>query len=108
MTTATAIPDGEILPGSEVGNLFGFTPERFDGWLWKKDGKIIISFIQSLQPEQGHFKALVKAIHDAGYPVVVPTPLGRMAHILAHWGFTHSRVWDDVYQDNVELWTKKP
>jgi hypothetical protein len=66
---------------------FGFTSDKFDGWLWRKDREIIISFIVSLDPDTGNFSRLVRAIEAQGFTVAVPTPFARMQSIVNRWGF---------------------
>lgn len=99
--------DGIIELGTERAAAFGFTADLFDGYLWKQGRLITISFIESRQPGQGHFSALVKRCLDMGFAVGVPTPLGKIRAILMHLRFTPGLV---EYPDGevVELWLKMP
>ncbi len=80
--------DGCIPAGSEIGNVLGFTSDKFDGWLWKKGGEIMISFIESKDQGKGNVRALMDRLELVwGVTVAVPTPLGRMQRILEARGF---------------------
>ena len=70
--------DGIIELDSEVGREFGFTSDKFDGWLGKQGNYIYVSFIISKQPNQGNFHNLIEAIHKHGFMIKVPTPFFRM------------------------------
>ena len=102
------LEDGVIDVGTERGDAFGFTSDKFRGWLWKSGERVAISFIESVEPGQGHFKALVAGLHAAGFTVAVPTPLGKMEAILKRWGFVESREYWERIGDNVEIWSKGP
>jgi len=102
----TSIPDGMILPGD--GNPYGFTAERFDGYLWQLDGAVMISLIVARQPGAGHFRELVETILASGQSVKVPTPFANMQRILAKNGFVETQEYSDVMQDVVEVWVKTP
>lgn len=79
--------DKMIELNSPRGKELGFVSERFTGWLWEKDHEIWISFIESRFPGKGHFKELVQSCLKEGKTVIVPTPLGRMQHIVRAAGF---------------------
>ena len=100
--------DEMIALGSELANELGFTSEKFEGWLWKKDGAITISFIISKQPGEGHFSELLDTIWDRGLVAQVPTPLAQMLPILEAKGFEQKGVWSEAYQDVVEVWERGP
>lgn len=89
---------------SEFAKEIGFTSDRFAGWLWRDESRIIISCIDSLQPNQGNFSLLIKTIHEAGFDVAVPTPLSKMQAILTRKGFTPKHEQDPAMGD-VEVWT---
>ena len=89
---------------SEFAKEIGFTSDKFAGWLWKDESRIIISCIDSLQPNQGNFSLLLKAIQQAGFDVAVPTPLPRMKAILIKKGFS-SHIEADPMLGDVEIWT---
>ena len=108
MNPIAAMEDGQIEPGSERGDLLGYSADVFAGWLWKRDGAVIISFIHVLQPGQGHFKAIVSRILESGCAVQIPTPMGLMELIVRKWGFTQAHVFDETYGEHVEVWTKQP
>ena len=99
---------GYIALDSEKAIAFGFTSDKFHGYLWELDGSIYISLIISLKPRQGHLSALFDAIWRAGYAVKVPTPSARMVAILTQKGF--SQTWElcGDMEDVVEVWVKSP
>ena len=99
--------DGIINLDTERGNELGFTSNLYHGYLWKDGNNIIISVIVSLKPGEGNFSKLVQNILDKGYNVQVPTPLGLMEQILTKKGFVEENIWDEKFQDYVELWTLK-
>ena len=39
--------DEMIALGSDLADDLGFTAEKFEGWLWEKEGAIVVSFIVS-------------------------------------------------------------
>lgn len=89
---------------SEFAKEIGFTSDKFAGWLWKDESRIIISCIDSLQPNQGNFSSLIKAIQQAGFDVAVPSPLPKMKAILIKKGFS-SHIEADPMLGDVEIWT---
>ena len=94
---------GKIEPTQD--NQYGFTPDRFDGWLWGKGDRILISFVESKHPGKGHFSELIRKIEESGKCVSVPTPLGKMIPILKAWGFVPHFELDPVFTD-VEVWER--
>jgi hypothetical protein len=100
--------DGLILPGSKRGRVFGFTSERFEGYLWKCGDRILISLIISLQRGQGHFRELVGNIHAQGYTVAVPCPMADMRLILIRNGYRMETEFDKPTEDYVEVWVLEP
>lgn len=98
------IPDGMIAPDSTAGKQFGFTSDKFEGWLWKTGDRVMISMIVSLQKGKGNLSVLFDSIEGAGFKVAVPTPFADMASILERKGFVpHVEYDDDV---PVEVWSK--
>jgi hypothetical protein len=70
-----------IIFGDKLAEDFGFTEDKFDGWLWEDGEFMWISFIISLDPGQGNLKKLFDAIESKGYKLIVPTPSSRMVMI---------------------------
>ena len=95
--------DGYILPDSFWGKEFGFTSDKFEGYLWKEGHWVIISQIESLNPCKGNFKRLVRSIKDFVFDVAVPTPMRQMEEILKRWGWKPIQVVDKTF-GTVELW----
>jgi hypothetical protein len=94
------IEDGRIDLDTDRGKLLGFTSDVYDGYLWKQDGHIIISFIVSLR--RGGFKRLVDRILSLGLGVKVPTPLGRMKDIVRKNGYRQT--FEDKDGERYEIW----
>ncbi len=92
--------DGMIAFGSKEAEELGFTPDKFDGYLWKQDDAIIISLIVS--KAKGNFKELVDKIRSFGLAVKIPTPLGRMQNIVKKNGYRHTI--EDSEMGAVEIW----
>ena len=98
-----ALADGIIQPDSARGELFGFTHDKFFGWLWKDGDTISISCIESLDPGKGNFRQLVSRIREMGFKVEIPTPLGRMEQIVEKNGYAKSLKVDSI-MGKVEVW----
>ncbi len=94
--------DGIINLDSDRGKQFGFTSDKYFGWLWKKGDYIIISFIES----KGYLLNLFNAILKAGYGIKVPTPFARMQKILELKGFKKTFEFDKAFGE-VEVWVKE-
>jgi len=89
----------------------GFTSDRFEGWLGKKDEYIYISFIESLQPGQGHLSELFNNILKRGYGIKVPTPFAHMKAIIKKKGFrqtTEPFAPEEDIMDPCEVWILDP
>lgn len=104
--TTVVLREGEVLPGDEVGQLLGFTADRFDGYLWVASGAVIISAILSLQEGRGHLRELFAAIWGVGYVVKVPTALPKMERIVRHWHFRRT-VEPTEDMGPVEVWVRE-
>ncbi len=104
------LKDGMIEPDSEVGKFFGFTSDKFGGWIWKDKKTICISMIFSLQEGQGNFGTLCKNILSKGYTVQIPTPMGKMEQIVRKNGYKMIvRPFNPPeIMDPVEVWELKP
>jgi len=91
---------------SDFAKEVGFTSDKFDGWLWRQHGYIIISFITSKQKRQGNFNGVLDAIWKKGYWVKVPTPSVTMKTILIKKGFKETEEYDKR-GSAVEVWYKR-
>ena len=69
---------GIIHPGE---NAYGFSKEKFDGYLWKKGQFMWISLITSKCPGCGNVRKLFDAIESFGLRIIVPVPSSRMMQI---------------------------
>lgn len=98
------LPDGMIELDSECGLSLRFTSDRYGrgSYLWKKDGAIIVSFIESLS--KGNFRELAKAIIASGLRVEIPTPIGRMEEIVRKAGYTQTFPFCEQFGESVEVW----
>jgi len=95
--------NGIITLDSKRGKLLGFTSNLFEGYLWKKDDTIIISFIVSKQEGQGNLSKLFNNILKKGYKVNVPTPMGKMLQIVRAKNFKQVFIEDEQF-GLVETW----
>ena len=106
--------DGIIELDSEAGKELGFTSDKFiDGsrsqigsYLWKKEGYIFISFIQSKENRKSHLSKLFDAILSKGYGIKVPIPSALMEAILRKKGFERTEEHSEQH-GNVEVWVKE-
>lgn len=104
---STPLLDGIIELDTKRGNLLGFTSDKYDGYLWKRGGAVMVSFIVSKQ--RGNFRELVRRIHALGLTVKVPTPLGRMQEILLKNGYQHTQEpFDAEPGEMVDVWVLRP
>ena len=94
--------------GTPLANELGFTSDKFDGYLWKKDTHVVISFIISLHERQGNLRRLFESITDKGFGIKVPTPFDRMRKICMKNGFKMTEEWFKEAECNVEVWVKDP
>jgi len=94
--------------GTSFANELGFTPDKFDGYLWKSGEHIVISFIISLQERRGNLKRLFKTIQDKGFGIKVPTSFARMKKICMEQGFRRTEDWFEEADCSVEVWVKNP
>lgn len=98
------LEDGIIELDSYRGLPLRFTSDRFGhgSYLWKKNGAIIISFIESLK--RGNFRELALAILANGFRVEVPTPLARMEEIVRKAGYSQTFQFCETFGESVEVY----
>lgn len=84
----------------------GFTSDKFEGYLWKKEKWITISFIMSKQQGSGNLSKLFRAINEKGYKIAVPAPFPNMQLILICHGFKRTFV-NDSLMGKVPLWKQQ-
>ena len=102
--------DGIIILDTVEAKELGFTSDKFmDGsYLWKKEGYIFISFIQSREQRKGYLSALFDTILSKGYGIKVPNPSALMEDILIKKGFERTEETSKKrYHENVEVWVKE-
>ena len=97
------MPNGIIDLDTPFAKEIGFTSDRFLGYLWGEQDRIVISVILSLKPGEGNFSRLMSAIEAKGLKILVPTPFPRMRAILIKKGYK-MRIEDHPELGNVELW----
>lgn len=78
--------NGIIKLDTKRGLAFGFTSNKFEGYLWKSDSTIFISFIVSRHEGKGNVRNLFEAIMRKGYSIWVPNPSVRMRMICEKFG----------------------
>lgn len=90
-------PDFVCDPDDPRVKRFGWTKQKFKGYLSIEGKTIWVSSIWSKQMGQGNFSRLVKKIHKAGYKIKVPSPFPRMEAICQHLGFTKTHeMFDEI------------
>jgi len=94
--------DGIINIDTDRGKEFGFTSDKYSGWLWKTGNYIIISFIES----RGYLLNLFNSILRKGYGIKVPTPFARMQKILELKDFKQTFEYSKDFGE-VEIWVKE-
>jgi len=82
---------------SQHAKKWGFTSDKFDGYLWHTGKTIIISFIVSLKEGQGNFKHLVQNILADGFNIQIPTPSSRMRYLALKWGGKEKWIEDKTF-----------
>ena len=88
----------------------GFTSDKFDGYLWRKENCISISFIISRYPGQGNLSKLFDAITAKGIDIKVPNPFPRMESICKKKGFIKIQepfAPEHGINDLIEAWVHK-
>jgi len=99
--------EGIIDLDTDIAKELGFTSDKFNiGYLWKKGDAIWISLIASLAA--GNFSKIMKRIHELGFTIVVPSPLGNMREIVRAKGFIHSAEFVEDIGETVDVWTLAP
>jgi hypothetical protein len=98
--------DGVITLDTQRGRELGFTSYKYDGYLWLKQGAVYISFITTKHEGQGDLTKLFNQIWKGGYKVKVPTPLGKMVHIVQAKGFKRTVEWFPEAGAPCEVWVK--
>ena len=101
--------DGIIELDSEFGRKIGFTSDKFfvSSYLWKKEGYIYISAIESREKGKGHQSSLFNAILSKGYGIKVPNPFPLMEVIIGIRGFARTEETSERYPEPVEVWVKE-
>jgi hypothetical protein len=100
--------DWVIEPGDPKGEKFGFTSEKFMGYISEEDHILWISAIISTQPGKGNFSSLVKLALNQGYIVKIPSPFPRMQAIAKHLKFKRTFEIFPEMDEEIEVWVKNP
>lgn len=79
--------DGAFDGENHLGQLLGFTDDKFNGYLYKKGNEIWLSAVMSLDEGKGNFSTLLNNIEKNGFEIVVPLPLKKMQEIIKRKGF---------------------
>jgi len=96
------ILNGIIKPSD---NLFEFTAELFEGYLWKMGNDIYVSLVESLFPKKGNFRKVIELILKSGYNVKICTPIGRMQSIVIKNNY--EPIIEESENGKVEVWLKR-
>jgi hypothetical protein len=101
---SSASSDGLIEPDSPLALEFGFSSDRWAGYLWRDGDCILLSLVIARQPGRGSLSRLIRAVEARGYRVAIPTPLWRMRAILEHWGWQPRE--ERYLNEPVEVWER--
>jgi len=87
----------------------GFTSDKFEGYIGRQNGYIVISSITSLQPKRGHLNELFANIQGKGWGIKVTNPLPVMEAICKKKGFTLTQgpVEPEICDDIVDIYILK-
>lgn len=96
-----------IRPDDRHAVKFGFTSDRFDGWLWRDGDTIVLLLVISLQPREGNLKNMVEAILSLGLTVKIPTPMGHMRRYVRTHGFMPT-IEENPNFGRAQVWVKTP
>jgi len=83
-------PDFVCEPGDPRVSEYGWTADKFRGYLSIEDKTIWVSTAYSLQKGKGNYSKLIRNLHQAGYQIKVPSQFPRMIQICKHLGFTET------------------
>ena len=96
--------DGIIVLDGKFATEIGFTCDKFEGYLWKKEDYIYISLIKSFNPGHGDLSALFKRIQEKGFGIKVPAALSQMKAICKRKGFKLTTENHETYNEAVDVW----
>jgi len=91
---------------SEFGREIGFTSDKFEGYLWLDEDRIVISAIESKHEGRGNLSELFERIWSMGFKVAVPTPMAKMEFILRKKGFKRTEEWFPEADSMCEVWVR--
>ena len=78
----------EVNAGTRLADVFGFTQEKFYGWLEiLEDGRLYLYYICSKEPKKGHVTTLIKYWVGLGLDVRIVRPCDEMQSIIKKLGF---------------------
>ena len=97
---------GMIRLNTPFARKIGFTSDKFLGYLWLDNDRIMISSIISLHENKGNLSRLFKSIWKMGFKVAVPTPSAKMRIILIIKGFERKDEWFEEAGAMCEVWEK--
>lgn len=93
----------EIEPSHD--NTFGWTPDKFTGYLYIIDKTVWIKVIQSLERGRGNFRTLLDTLKSQGYTIKIVDPMRIMEMICIHYNMIPS-VENFDGSDSI-IWTMK-
>ena len=91
--------DGIINLDTKRGKEFGFTSDKYNGYIWKQGNFIVMSVIGCNVQNKGLLRELFSTIQRKGYGIKVPNPFPRMEAICKHYGFTETT---ELFEDRSE------
>jgi hypothetical protein len=100
---------GIVWPGSEEGESYGFSLERFDprSYMYVDRDCVYISHIHTTVIGLGYFHDLVVSLLSKGLTIKVPAPYQKMKRILQHYG-ARLTIEFDARMGPCEVWVLLP
>lgn len=100
--------DGIIDLDTKRAAQFGFTRDKFNGYLWKTGNAIRVCLIVSQHRGRGDFRRLVEAIHANGFICEVVNPLAQMERIVRKNGYALRFETDGTFGEPVAIYSLAP
>lgn len=96
-----------IRPDGRHADLFGFTSDKFDGWMWREGGVIVLTLVISKSSTKDALKDLVNRILEEGFTIKIRAPLAPMRKFAEKNGFIPSIEWG-ASDRRIDVWVKSP
>lgn len=96
--------------GEKIADILGFTRDKFSGYFEiYKDGRLVLHYINSREPDMGNTQALIQQWFAMGFDVWVVRPNKTMQHICEKFHMSEHLYNVEGYGfDDVEVWHRSP